>query len=314
MHVGLAEVLIERDELSAAADHLAASAELGEAAGLPQHPYRWRVTTARLLRARGDLDGALALIDQALPLYATDFSPPVRPVDALRARVALARGDVDGAAAWAEGRGLGVDDPLTYLQEFEHITFARVLVARGSATGDAAALDQAQRLLDRLLVAAEEGGRIGSAIEVLVLLAALHRSRRDIGAATAAIEGALRRAEPEGHVRLFLHAGPAIPELLRSVAAAEGPTSYAARVSAGAAGAPPPATTAPSPGLPLVGALSERELDVLRLLRTDLSGPDIARELHVSLNTLRTHTRHIYAKVGATNRREAVSRAAALGL
>ena len=60
--------------------------------------------------------------------------------------------------------------------------------------------------------------------------------------------------------------------------------------------------------------LSDRELDVLRLLRSDLSGPDIARELHVSLNTLRTHTKHIYTKLGATNRREAVTRAAELGL
>ena len=60
--------------------------------------------------------------------------------------------------------------------------------------------------------------------------------------------------------------------------------------------------------------LSDRELDVLRLLRSDLSGPDIARELHVSLNTLRTHTKHIYTKLGATNRREALTRASELGL
>ena len=66
------------------------STELGESAGLPQHAYRWRVTMARLCRARGDLDGALELIDEAAPLYDTDFSPPVRPVAAIRARVQLA--------------------------------------------------------------------------------------------------------------------------------------------------------------------------------------------------------------------------------
>ena len=60
--------------------------------------------------------------------------------------------------------------------------------------------------------------------------------------------------------------------------------------------------------------LSSRELDVLRLLRSQLSGPEIARELMVSLNTMRTHTKNIYMKLGVNNRREAVQRAAELGL
>ena len=67
-------------------------------------------------------------------------------------------------------------------------------------------------------------------------------------------------------------------------------------------------------GQPLVDPLSERELDVLRLLASDLDGPDIARELTVSLNTLRTHTKRIYAKLGVTSRRAAVQRAQALHL
>ncbi len=65
---------------------------------------------------------------------------------------------------------------------------------------------------------------------------------------------------------------------------------------------------------PLIEPLSERELDVLRLLDSDLAGPDIARELVVSLATVRTHTRNIYAKLGVNNRRAAVRRAGELGL
>jgi LuxR family maltose regulon positive regulatory protein len=64
----------------------------------------------------------------------------------------------------------------------------------------------------------------------------------------------------------------------------------------------------------LIEPLSERELDVLRLLRTDLDGPDIARELVVSLHTVRSHTKNIYAKLGVNNRRAAVRRAAELEL
>jgi LuxR family maltose regulon positive regulatory protein len=64
----------------------------------------------------------------------------------------------------------------------------------------------------------------------------------------------------------------------------------------------------------LIDPLSERELDVLRLLGTELDGPAIARELMVSLNTMRTHTKNIYAKLGVTNRRAAVRQAAELDL
>ena len=314
MHAGLSEVLIERNDLDGAADHLETSTELGEAAGLPQHAYRWRVTTARLLRSRGDLDGALALIDQALPLYATDFSPPVRPVEALRTRVQLARGDLDAANEWVRRHGFGTNDALSYVREFEYVTFARVLIAQGITGHDDTAIEQARSLLDRLRHAAEAGGRIGSTIEILVLLAAAHHAQGDIPSATAALEDALGRAEPEGHIRLFLHAGPAVTGLLRSIALREAGGSYAAEVLATAEHAhrlPPPDRPPPDA---LIDSLSDRELDVLRLLRSDLNGPEIARELHVSLNTLRTHTKHIYTKLGATNRREALTRASELGL
>jgi len=318
MHVGLSEVLIERNELAAAARHMEASRELGEAAGLPQHPYRWRVTMARLRRADGDLDGALDLLAEAEPLYNTDYSPRVRPVAALRARVHLARGDLDAAEAWVQQRGLSAADELTYLQEFEHITLARTLIARHVVAGDLGALEDALGLLDRLLGAAEAGGRNGSAIEILVLRAATLQARGDLPDATAALRDALARAEPEGYVRIFLHAGPAVPALLASVVTQDPADGHGRRVLAAletTAGPPPPPPPPSSPSAsPLVDPLSARELDVLRLLRSDLSGPEIAGELLVSLNTFRTHTKNIYAKLGVNNRREAIRRAAELGL
>jgi LuxR family maltose regulon positive regulatory protein len=304
MHVGVSEVLLERNDLEAAARHLHAAAELGEQAGLPQNAYRSRVATARLRSARGDLDGALALLDEAAPLYDTDFSPPVRPVAALQARIRLARGDLDAAVRWASDRGLTAQDELSYVQEFEHLSLARVLLARQDPRSRADAVG----LLDRLLEAAEAGHR-GSDVEVLVLLASAHRASGDLAAASAALEDALRRAEPEGYVRVFLDAGPDVPALVRSISARDSAPLHARRVLA----AVEPARVATRPS-PLVDELSARELDVLRLLRSDLSGPDIARELLVSLNTFRTHTKNIYAKLGVNNRREAIRRAAELGL
>ena len=117
-------------------------------------------------------------------------------------------------------------------------------------------------------------------------------------------------------MRLFLHAGPGVISLLRSMDDrwAVGPGAPSGR-SRPAASTPPARAGGPAPHAgALVDELSPRELDVLRLLRSDLSGPDIAAELYVSLNTLRTHTRNIYVKLGVNNRREAVRRAAELGL
>jgi LuxR family maltose regulon positive regulatory protein len=312
MHVGMGDVLIERDDLDAASRHLQVSVELGEQAGLPQNAYRWRVATARLRYARGDLDGALELLDEAEPLYDTDFSPPIRPVTALRARVQLARGDLGAALRWASDRGLRPDDRLSYVREFEHVTLARILLARYKAEDDAGVLDDAVGLLDRLLAAAEEGHREGSAIELLTLLATAHLARGDVAAVSAVLADAVRRAEPEGYVRVFLDAGPTVLARLRDLSETE---PHARRVLAATSASPAPVVSVrlvSSPGL--VDELSTRELEVLRLLRSDLSGPDIARELLVSLNTFRTHTKNIYVKLGVNNRREAVRRASELGL
>jgi LuxR family maltose regulon positive regulatory protein len=294
MHVGLSEVLIERNDLDTAADHLQTSAELGAAAGLPQHAYRWRVTMARLRRARGDLEGALALIEEAAPLYDTDFSPPVRPVAAIRARVQLAHGDLDAALDWVTERALTATDELTYVREYEHITLARVLIACHAARRDTLALDHAVALLERLLAAAQAGSRSGSAIEILILQATVQHARGNTTAALAALDGALRRAEPEGHVRLFLHAGAGVTALLRSLVTGQGTSVHAKKILAAADATSSPAAASSPARAPLVDELSARELDVLRLLRSDLSGPDIARELVVSLkHGANAHQEHL---------------------
>ena len=131
MHVGLSEVLLEQNDLDEAARHLQIGSDLGAHAGLPQHPYRSRVAMARLCQARGDVSGALELLDDAAQVYNTDFSPAVRPIAALKARLQATHGDVAGAQRWAAERGLTADDDLNYVHEFEHLTLARILLAAG---------------------------------------------------------------------------------------------------------------------------------------------------------------------------------------
>ena len=133
MHVGMSELLRERNDLDAAQQHLQTSTELGEHAGLPQNAYRSRVALARIRQAQGDLAGAEDLLDEAERVYTGDYSPEVRPVAALRARVHLAQGKIGDALAWAHDRHLSATDTLSYLHEFEHITLARILLAQDTA-------------------------------------------------------------------------------------------------------------------------------------------------------------------------------------
>ena len=310
MHVGLSELDREHGDLTAATQHLLTAQELGEHAGLPQNPYRWRVAMARVREAQGDLDGALELLDEAEGLYVGDFFPNVRPVPAFRARVWAAQGKLAEAFGWAREQGLSVEDDLSYLREFEHITLARAVLAEYRSQRAERSGRQAIALLDRLLHAAEEGDRAGSVIEILVLLAVEHQTRGDIAAALVALERALALAEPEGYVRVFLDEGLPMAALLQAAAESGIATSYV-RLLLSALGETEARSTATAG---LIEPLSDRELDVLRLLATDLGGPGIASELYVSLNTLRTHTKNIYAKLGVNNRRAAVRRAQELDL
>lgn len=307
MHIGLSELHLEHNDLDAAGRHQQLGREHGDAAGLPQHAYRWRAATALLLHARGDSAGALRLLDDAERFYNTDFSPPVRPIPALRARLHVRDGDVDAASAWADERALGVEDDVDYVHQYEYLTLARVLMA--SRGGDADVQAGVVRLLERLAASAEAAGHAANAIELRMLLALGYDARGDRDAASSALGDALARAAPEGYVRLFLDEGPPMTALLQRSGVTGVAAAHARHILATVR---PEAAPPTRPGL--VEPLSARETDVLRLLRGDLSGPDIARQLLVSLNTLRTHTKSIYAKLGVKTRREAVRRADELGL
>ena len=310
MFVGMSEIARERDDLRAATQHLQRSQELGEHTGLPQNRYRWRVAMARVAQAEENLPGALDLLNEAERLYVSDFFPNVRPVPALRARVWIAQGRLGEALGWAREQGLSVDDDLSYLREFEHITLARLLLARHEGERAESSLNEAARLLERLLLRAEEGRRTGRVIEILVLRALAHQALEDIPAALGFLERAVALAEPEGYVRVFAEEGPPMAALLRAAAKQETRRSYVRRLLAAVSETGPDSPVRQA----LIDPLSERELDVLRLLGTELDGPAIARELMVSLNTMRTHTKNIYAKLGVTNRRAALRRAAELDL
>lgn len=156
-------------------------------------------------------------------------------------------------------------------------------------------------------------------IEILVLQALTHQAQGDIPAALLPLGQALTLAEPEGYVRMFLDEGTNMVQLLREAATRGIMPNYTGKLltafeSQGQGSASASPITAPPISQSLIEPLSLRELEVLRLFRTELSGPEIARELVIALSTVRTHTESIYRKLDVNNRRAAVKRAAELGL
>jgi LuxR family maltose regulon positive regulatory protein len=311
MHVGIAEILRERGDLAGAIHHLSRSRALGDELGLPQHPWRWRVADARIRQVEGDLDGALMLIEEAERVYTTDFSPNVRPIEAVKARLCIARGELERAWDWVRQRGLSAADDITYLHEFEHLTLARLLYAKGLRDRDDSQLRETVAVTERLAAAAEAGGRHGSLIEVLIVHALARSARDDRAGALDALARAVPLAEAEGYVSVFVVEGEPMSGLLR-LALQERPASVYLHRLLEASAAPP--WTPRQVAQPLVEPLSQRELEVLRLLTTELSGPEIADHLVVSLNTVRSHTKAIFAKLGVNSRRAAVRRASELDL
>jgi ATP/maltotriose-dependent transcriptional regulator MalT len=320
LHVGLADVLREQGELDGAARHLRTARELGDRASLLENRFRWYTTMAGLLRARGDLDGAVTMLLQADSLYLHGFFPDTRPIPAAIARIRISQGRLADAWDWANKHAVTADDVPTYLAEFNVLTLARLLLAQGRADPDSAGLETAKGLLDRVLTAARAADRGGSLIEARLVRALAHHAQGNDDAALADLGHALIEGVPAGYVRLFLDEGPPLEALLR--AAAAGPASPAAEHAAEMVRAADRGREQRDRAQPQIAAhsgqggegLSGREIDVLRLLATDLTGPEIAQHLFVSVNTLRTHTKHIFTKLDVKTRRAAVRRATDLGV
>ena len=328
LHVGLAELDRELDELASAEAHLETARVLGERASITENRHRWFVAMAQVRAARGDFDAAMHLLDEAEALYRHGFYPDIRPIAAMgpgsRSPQGTWRLPPDGPRTEASASMTTPD----YLREYDHLTLARLLLAqhraerRGHAGPPPPLRCDVLALLDRLHAAAAEPGATAACSRSVCCRPSPPCPRRS---STRRWPRSARRLveapEPESYVRLYLDEGAPMLALLHHAAAAPA----AERTERGASAqrladarrrrssgrrpatrAEPPAV----PGRPVEPARARRA----RLLDSELTGPEIARELYVTLNTLRTHTKRIFTKLDVKTRAAAVRRAHERGL
>jgi len=301
-HNDLGALLYEWNDLEAAADHLQRGIELGQRGGNVEVQIGGYRTLARLKQAQGDGSAALDALQEAHRLARdSDVSPLMRARDAAcHVQIALTQDDLATAMRWAEQVTQDADASPFY--PLLGLTQARLLLAQNEK---AAATEQ---LAARHETAVRAGWQFG-VIEVRALQALAAPTPT---AALDFLADALTLAQQEGYVRTFVDKGEPMAALLREAASQGIAPDYVAKLLAAFK---VPEKVPPRPRVqPLIEPLSDRELEVLRLLADGLTNQEIAHALCVSVNTVKTHLRNIYGKLGVHNRRETVAKAKELNL
>jgi LuxR family maltose regulon positive regulatory protein len=325
--LGLGDLMYEWNRLEEAEYYLKEGVELIREWGtLPL--YTGFINLARVKHAQGDFSGAMETLElaqqQAVQTESTQLDDWV--VALAQALFWISERKFEWVEQWVENRGLlkeidvgslGESETYAYahMRKYELIVLARLRLAQGR-------IDEVLGLLDAILPQVESIERQGLVIEILAIKAlVLHKQGRR-QAAYALLGNALSMAEPEGYVRLFLDFGEAMRDLL-SAAVRDGPqTGYASRLLASFEQAKAAREGRRAERLShrapfeteSAESLSERELEVLFLLRSRLIVAEIAAELCIAESTVRSHIKSIYSKLSVHRRIDAVQRAEELGM
>jgi len=336
-YVGYAEILYQWNDLAGAAQQVEIGLALSPPSDLtyidgPLHRFS---ILARIRQAMGDREGTLAALQLAKDTARqTGIALDGQRAAALEALMHLRLGQPELANGWAQvyAHSLTEEERFTYLREFETLVFVRVLLAQDRA-------DEVLAILAQWLPIAEAAQRLGSMLEMVMLQALAFAQQGQEYAATRRLTRAL--AEPEGYIRLFVDEGEPMRLLLLQTLASDDfrallippqavdgrLTTYVDKIVAafpdqrapsfaveGGDAYKPEIGTPTSKPQNLVEPLSQRELEVLRLIAAGLSNATIANQLVVSVGTVKTHLKHIYGKLAVQSRTQAVAQARTLGL
>ncbi len=317
--IGRARVAYERDRMAGAMELVREGLQHGRSVARRDIIRDGFLLLARIHEARGDLDGALDAVTEAeTELRAIGPTDADRAaLGACRARVMLAKGELEEATAWSRRHRLEPIAEGPDGDEDQRLVHARVRIALHRT-------DEALDVLAPLIRHAEARDLADTLIHGSLLQAIAYDLAGEAELSALVAQRALALAEPEGYVRAFTSEGPAAARLLKRVRGQQESgelaptvsTEYIRELLAALGEGRPAGDDAHENGLrsgralpPLLTPISDREIEVLRLIADGKSNASIADSLYISVSTVKTHINNLYSKLGVESRTQALARA-----
>ena len=310
--IGLGNLLYEWNDLNRAFHHFNAGIALAKDWNNAESLLAGYTSLAQLKQAQGDETGALSLLQELSDMLQKFDAQMLLPaVDTCRAGLWIAQGNLEEATRWQQESNLSVDGDLSFLKENDYITLTRLLIAQEK-------WDEAEQLIGRLLDFTEAGERGGRIIAIQILQALVHQGQGKIAQAEDVLSRTLTLAKGEGYIRTFVDQGSHIARLLYKIAERNIHPEYIEGLLKGFDVKVPSDQRAVEQESgstnKLIEPLSDREIEVLQCIAEGFSNREIAQRLMISLTTVKSHTRNIYAKLEVNSRTQAVAQARAWGI
>ncbi|UCD99261.1 MAG: hypothetical protein JSV42_00625 [Chloroflexota bacterium] len=310
-YAGLGDLKREWNQLENAALDIQKGIDLAESGDFIFFLTEVYPVRIHLAISQKDWEAAISFLQKAeLVAQRCPTSIEIKHLQAWQARLHLAQGDLSATEPWADSveaklKRAEIAAPHDLINEFVLLTLARVWIAGGRT-------DQAADLLDNVRINAAAAGRTGRALEAHMLQALAEQASGNDIQAINTLSHVLSTAEPEGYIRLFIEEGAAMAKLLYKVTshATTEKHEYAGRLLAAYSQEQEEKAGLIKRTLPdekLLEPLSKREIEVLLLMANGCSNKEIASQLVISIGTVKRHVIHIFQKLGATNRTQAVA-------
>lgn len=303
--MGLANIYREHNQLEKAIEMLHKAIELAEQYNIISVIRNGNVLLSYALFAHGDIEEAMQACDFAVnSARRSGVAHIINQARAHQMNLRIRQNKLTQAEEWVVSRQLSVDEDISYQRELELVIYARLLIVQEE-------YESAIKLLTGIIANANADGRYGNMIEDLVLISLAYEKSGDTATALDKLAQAIGLAVDENYIRVFVDGGLTIAKLLRLLATNSPHTNYLSQILEAFEATPPETLRIEGE---LIEDLSEREMDVLRLLAVGMSNRDIADQLIIGNSTVKTHTLNIYRKLNVNNRTHAVTRARSLSL